>query len=404
MSALVLLTATCSGTERDWGGTVEALPNGASRVVNPARGLWENGSAWRLVPELVIGETDGAEATTFAAVTGLEVDDEDRIYIVDRQANQLRIFAPDGSHVRSVGRSGSGPGEYTNANGLLWMAPDSLLVVDQRGNRYSVLTKDGEYVRSVVRRLTFYGWAFSGGHDEGKVYERSFVGQEPDYKPVLLGTSLSSGTRQATMPQPESRSALLEARLDTVYLPNPRGPLYESFSVRTERGGMVMGVPFAASPVFYLDGRGSIWHGHGSEFRITRSSFTGDTLLQIVLNAQPAPVTAEELAEWESSDGVSRFKQMGGRLDMSRIPKVKPYFDALHLDADGYLWISMPAGPTDVAFAIVDPEGRYLGRVQANGLARVSWVAPVVRNRRLYVVGNDELGVQRVYVFRIEQS
>jgi hypothetical protein len=402
--ALAMLLAGCGAADADWAGTVETLPNGTSRVVNPARGLWTSESAWRLVPELVIGEADGPEETTFAAIMGVEADDEGRLYVLDRQANQLRIFAADGSHLRSVGRSGSGPGEYANANGLRWLAADTLLVIDQRGNRYSLLSRDGEYIRSVVRRLPFYAWAFSGGYDSGKVYEQFVVGQEPDYEPALFGTSLRPSERRTQGTGREGDSPVVEAAVDTVYLPKPSGPLFETFRVQTQGGGMVISVPFAAEPVYYLDGRGGVWHGHGSEFRITRSSFTGDTLLQIVLDAEPAPVTAEELAEWESGQTISRFREMGGRLDMSRIPNVKSYFDGLHLDPDGYLWVTVLAGPTEMVFAVVDPTGRYLGRLQANGLVRDSFVPPVVRNGRLYVVARDELDVQRVHVFRIERT
>jgi hypothetical protein len=126
-SALLLLllgVTTCAGAEsaRNWGGSVETLANGAVRVSNPPQGLWSERSAWRLVPEVVIGEIDGAAEYAFGAIVGLEVDDAGRIYVVDRQANQVRTFEPDGRHVRTVGREGGGPGEYRNANGIGWLA------------------------------------------------------------------------------------------------------------------------------------------------------------------------------------------------------------------------------------------------------------------------------------------
>ena len=86
---------------------------------------------------------------------------------------------------------------------------------------------------------------------------------------------------------------------------------------------------------------------------------------------------------------------------MSRIPKVKPFFDGLILDPEGNLWLSVPSGPTETVFAIIDSSGRYLGRVQASGFRRNSYVPPVVRNGRLYLTGFDEQDVPKVYVFRI---
>jgi hypothetical protein len=405
---MFLLTAACAGADESgaWAGSVETLPNGGTRVLNPAAGAWQGESSWNLVPELVIGATEGPEEETFGALTGLQVDDAGRIYVVDRQTNELRIFGPDGAFVRSVGRTGDGPGEYRNANGLLWIAEGTLAVIDQRGNRYTLLSSEGEYVRSVPRPLGFYGWAFRGDYSAGHIYELSGVGNGPDRLPALLGISLSAApaaTEEGAPPSSEEASSPGTFAVDTVMLPVPNAPLYESYSVRTAQGGMGMTVPFTPRPIYLLDREGTIWHGHGGEFRIARSSFEGDTLMEIVLDATGTPVAQEELAEWESAEAVTRFREMGGNLDMSRIPTVKPFFDDLQVDADGFLWVSVPSPPNQVLFSVFDPDGRFLGRLQADGMERDTSVPPVVRNGRLYFVGRDELDVQRVYVFRIEK-
>jgi hypothetical protein len=387
---LLLLTGGCGSEDfaGGWEGTVETLPNGTVRIVNPAEGLWRGEDRWALVPELVLGQVEEPESEVFGAVSGLEADEDGRIYVLDRQANELRIFSGEGTHIRSGGRSGSGPGEYANANGLAWMSPDSLLVVDQRGNRYSILTREGEFVRSVPRQLGFYGWVVRGGLVDRHFYEFSFVRVGEGRLPALIGTSLEgSGANPG----------------DTLMLPITDAPPFESFSVQTERGGMSMGVPFTPGSVYHLDHSGGLWHGHGSDFRVFRSTLLGDTISEIVIEGNPAPVTTEELAAWEAGPSVQSFREMGGDLDMTRIPGVKPFFDDLYLDPDGYLWVSVPAGPTEAVFALIDPEGRYLGRLQTEGFARDVFLPPVVLNGRLYLVGRDELDVQRVYVFRIER-
>ncbi len=402
---LLLLSGACTGQApgSGWAGTVDTLSNGAVRVVNPAQGIWEQGQPWRLVPDLEIGEIEGADAEVFASVSGLEVDAEGRVYVLDRQTNELRIFSPDGTHIRSVGGTGGGPGEYAAANGLKWFTDDTLLVIDQRGGRYSLLTKEGEFARSVPRHLTFYGWSFRGGLWEGRVYEVFSVQVGEERYPALLGTLLGDAfddRAQESLPQPEASPSGAFTPVDTVMLPMPEAPAYEGFSVRNERGGMNMGVPFTPSSVYHLDSSGQVWHGHGGEFRIFRSSMAGDTLQEIVLEGAPAPVTPEELAEWEAGPYVEQFRAMGGDLDMGRIPKVKPFFEEIYLDPDGYTWLSVPAGPAEMEFALLDPDGRYLGRLSA-GVRRDVYLPPIVRDGRLYVVGRDELDVQHVYGFRI---
>jgi hypothetical protein len=398
------LLSACSAGDSNRTGYPETTATTIVRVTNSASGNWGGGPAWRLTPDLVIGLTMGAESQTFAAITGLEVADDGRIYILDREANQLRIFAPDGSHLKSLGRAGDGPGEFRRANGLRWITPDTLIVVDQRGHRYTIVTGEGTYVRSVARSARFYGWAFAGGYEAGRIYERSAAHKEGRLRPILLGTSLHQDSGPVAVASRDSAESH-KWSVDTIFLPDPPGPIFESFHIQTARRSVVMRVPFTPAPHYYLDGKGSIWHGHGSVFRIARSTFAGDTLMEIVLSGEPAPVLPEEIEEWQSSTPlVARFNELGGKLDLGRLPKVKPFIDDLYVDAEGFIWVSLPAGPREIAFAVVDSSGHYLGRVQASGITRDVFVPPVVRNRKLYVVGRDELDVPRVYVYRIERG
>jgi hypothetical protein len=387
---LVLLLAGCAAADsaERWAGTVDTLGNGAIQVTNPATGMWsEGGSGWQLERELELGSADGPEPLIFATVSGIEADADGRIYVLDRAANQLRIFTGAGEHVRTVGREGAGPGEYRNANGLMWLTPDTLLVVDQRGMRYSILDREGTFVRSVPRQLGFYGWMFAGGIARGRIYERTYAESGPKPAMVLVGTS-PAGVDTA-------------AARDTVWLPVAQGSVYESFRLENARGTMSMQVPFTSTPVYQLDLAGRIWHGHGSAPRLVRTAIEGDTTMEVLLDATPAPVTDAEIAEWEAGEFVKQFRERAGRIDMDRIPKVKPFFDGLIVDPEGNLWLSIPASPIETGFAIVDSSGRYLGRVHASGFRRNARVPPVVRNSRLYLTGFDELDVPKVYVFRI---
>ncbi len=406
--AVLVLGAGCGGTGSSdrWTGSIETLPNGAVRITNPARGLWEDGTPWRLVPDLVLGKVEGDGADVFGAISGLAVDGAGRIYVLDRQANELRIFAPDGSHFRTVGRSGEGPGEYKAANGLLWLSADTLLVVDQQGARYSVLSRDGDWVRSVPRRLPFFGWAFQGGIANDRVYESFAVGPPGGERhPALFGTLLrdESSSEAGRVAPAEPRPAAMIGGADTVLLPEPDAPPRTNFSVQTASAGMVMGVPFTAASIYTLGGPDRIWHGHGSAPTVFLTSFAGDTLTEIVLDLMPAPVTDAELADWEAGPAVKQFREMGGKLDMDRIPESKPFFDDIAVDPEGDLWLGLPAAPAQSAFAVVDPEGRYLGRFDIAGMTRTTWLHPVVRNGRIYWVGTDDLDVPHVYVYRIEK-
>lgn len=374
-----------------WSGTVDTLPNGAVRVSNPPMGLWEAGAEtpWKVVPETEIGALQGAPETVFSSVSGLAADGRGRILAIDRDTKELRFYDAGGTYVKAVGGEGEGPGEYTAPNGLVLLPSDSLLVVDQEGARYTVLGPDGEFARTIQRQLPFYAWVFRGGVDDGRLYENFYVGRGEEAEPALIGTSLGAP----------------DAPPDTVPLPAVREPElhFEPFEVRTERFGTMIGVPFAPTDVYLLDGEGGLWFGRGDQFHLYHVTFAGDTLREVTLDVEPTPVAQAELDQWLGSEVVERFKSNGGKIDMDRIPPVKPYFDDLALDPDGNLWVSTPAPPNQVRFAVFDVTGRYLGRIGFEG-NRVPWISPVISGGRLHLVTRDDLDVNRVEVFRIEQD
>ena len=406
---LPLALAGCGQADRGEpsSSTVDTLPNGAVRVANTGEGLWASGGGWRLELEMMLGEAEGAEALMFSAISGLQADDRGRIHVLDQHVNELRTFSSGGVHLRTVGRSGEGPGEYRSANGLLLIAPDTLLVVDHRGARYSILTTEGEYVRSVVRPMSFSRATFLGGYDGGRVFERfALAPGSDDPRPIFLTVDLH-GNGASLVGPPGMAAAASRPSMDTVLLPVTAGPPDgEAFILY--RDGLAAGffpVPFSAEAVYRVDGRGGVWHGHGSEFRIIHTTLEGDTVREVLLDAAPTPVTATTIAEWEADweETIQIWKQRGGTIELDRIPEARPFFDDIYVDPDGYLWVWVPERDTDTIFRVFDPGGRYLGRLELRGLQRSVSVPPVVLNDRLYLVGRAELDIERVYVYGIER-
>ena len=88
---MILGTACAEGStgSAGWGGTIDTLENGAVLVSNPAEGIWTDQTAWWLVEEVRIGSVEGAGPETFAQIVDLEVDAAGRIYVLDRQTQDV---------------------------------------------------------------------------------------------------------------------------------------------------------------------------------------------------------------------------------------------------------------------------------------------------------------------------
>lgn len=101
----------------------------------------------RLEAVFRIGELDGEAA--LSRILAVTQGPDGLLYVTQRQVPHVTVFDVDGSVVRRIGRSGSGPGEFTQA-GLVGFLGDSLWVSGR--DRLAVFEPDGALVRHVAFR------------------------------------------------------------------------------------------------------------------------------------------------------------------------------------------------------------------------------------------------------------
>lgn len=122
-----------------WAGTMDTLPSGQIVVTNPAEPLWTPAEGWRVEEILRIGRVEGDGPDAFGVVRAFDVDDLGRVWVIEHQAQEIRVFAPTGEHVRTIGRKGGGPGEFAQAV-LIDFGPDgNAWVVDASHTLIAVL-------------------------------------------------------------------------------------------------------------------------------------------------------------------------------------------------------------------------------------------------------------------------
>src|SRR5690625_740777 len=145
----IFLTACGAGSgpvAGEWAGAVDTLASGQIVVTNPAVPSWAPGEEWRVVEEVRIGSLDGDGPDLFGNVRSLTVDDGGRIWVLEEQAQELRVFSAEGEHIRTVGRRGGGPGEFAGALHIDRAPDGNLWVIDPRNNRVSVFDTAGVYL------------------------------------------------------------------------------------------------------------------------------------------------------------------------------------------------------------------------------------------------------------------
>jgi hypothetical protein len=149
-AAVSALLAACGGGPAGggWAGSVTDSA-GVAVVQNPAVGLWAQGEGPTVTEVLRIGVAEGAPEYQFGQITGVSVDADGQIYVMDSQAQEVRVYDQSGAFRSKIGRPGAGPGELSPAAAApLFGLGDTLFLPDLVQQRVNLFLRNGTFLRS----------------------------------------------------------------------------------------------------------------------------------------------------------------------------------------------------------------------------------------------------------------
>jgi streptogramin lyase len=343
---------------------------------------------WTLVEELRFGNGE-SEAYTFSDIRGIGVGTGGRIFVLDYKVQEIRTFDATGKFIKLAARRGRGPGEISDANGLVHGPNGSLWVNDPSNARFSVFGGDGAFLRQHTVPIRGYGFIWEGTVDpKGRVID-------PLYGPGIAGSTL-----RAREVKPDGTDG---DTLTTVCGGKAAAPAIWAAENKTG-GRMMMSVPFTSRPHVRYDGRGGVWCTQGDDYRIVRVRLgSSDTLAIIERKVAPTPVSSQERAEAiaRADSAIKRFGSSNA--DFSQIPRTKPFIEALHVDETGRVWVRRPT--TDRVSTVIDvfdERGRFLATVRAP-FRLDQYRPPLIRGDTVYAVALDDDDVQHVVRARIRR-
>ena len=375
---------------------MDTLDGGVVQVTSPREGVWSDGEGWELVEEVRIGARDGDGPEVFGSVADVAVDPErDRIHVLDSQADEVRVFDTEGTHVKTLGGTGEGPGELGNPMGLTQDGDGNLWVPDFGNGRYQVYAPDGEPLRTLARPMSFGAFPWPGGIDgDGDLWD---VATAPDDEGAL--------TRRALVRLPEEDDAGgVPEPVDTLLLPEHETEtvdLVDDAGTRTAS----LNVPYAPQLHWRFDPRGYVWATMTDRYRIAALDLrSGDMVRVLEREHEPVPVTTEEAdSVAEHLEERVQQMQMGARPERTPdIPEVKPALVNLHVDHHGRLWVEPSRLRGDAPrLDVFDREGRFLGPVHLpEDVDRILDFS----DDHLYALVQDDVGVPYVVGYRIDHS
>lgn len=359
---------------------VDTLPSGVIEIQNPSQGIWGVVEGWELKETLRLGTVYGEGPEVFGRVRDLQLDGFGRIWVLEDQAEEIRVFTSDGDHVRTFGRPGEGPGEFGSATAMVWSPDDHLWVVDRGPRRISIFDTTGTFVSSRRRpnSRSFDPWR-GGINDFGFFYDLGYrrLGEE-DYL-VRFDTLLNA--------------------LDTIPVPrHPDGPQVVEVGTANSRGWY--SIPFSGWAIWTLTPDGGMWVAITDQYKLLRLSAAGDTLRVVTKSFDKLPVTAGE-----KSEAIESFRSRGLNLSPSQIPDFKPAISHILLDDQSNLWVipRREEDELDRLAQIFDSSGVYLGEVKLPvPIHGRSWTK--IRGGTVVTVTTDSLGVPFVVRMEIQRS
>ncbi|HEU0054050.1 MAG TPA: 6-bladed beta-propeller, partial [Longimicrobium sp.] len=355
-------------------------------IHNTERGAWKPGEEWNLVEVARIGSADDDGAAAFGNVVDFALDELGRVWVADALRPELRVFDGRGTLVRTVGRRGAGPGELALVAGMDWDARGRLWVLDAGNARFAVYDTSGAALATHRRTATTTVVPWPGGFDaEGRLYDTGSI----------LGTG-------GALAEVVVRTDTALERADTFRLPRFQPKMFETARSDARRREVAqVNVPFTGTQVWRVDRDGGVWVAETERYRLERFDFGGRKTRAVERESEPLSVTREERDRM--LEGYLAFERKGGHVDASKIPRSHPALNSFFF-AGGYLWAqpSYRAG-TLPSLDVFEPDGRYLGRIQAP-VRILAEPAPVVRGDRMAALTRDANDVPVIVLLEIRKS
>lgn len=172
LSALIMLVS-CQQQKAEWKGKIEEV-DGVTVVKNPKEPLYGE-DVCVIEEELSIGETEGKEEYIFSEIMDIAVDNEERIYVLDKKEPFVRVFNKSGDLEYYFGRIGQGPGELQSPTLIQITSQNELSVYDRGNRRFTFFTLDGIYIRQLIS-ATIPGLILAEIDSQGNIIGENMIG------------------------------------------------------------------------------------------------------------------------------------------------------------------------------------------------------------------------------------
>ncbi len=399
--ALVGSTAACGSGDAP--AAQPAVRDSAGiRVVENASPAWTAATAWRpsARPVTTIGVVSGEAAHQLNGVVAAVRMSDGRIVVANGGTRELRFFTPEGTHIRTVGRRGEGPGEFRFLRQLARLAGDTLVAADLSPGRMLRFDGTGEFLGMSQQRiassevpiilpdasllLPFYESMTFGGEFELFAVGRRIANADGVFRPPFDLVHVHRAAVRA-----DTIGRFLGDALYKIDVPGSIGVTwYEPFAPRT----------------LYAAGGDRVWVTRTDRAELAAYTLDGTLVMLVRFPAEPVAITDGDRAAFRAS--VEPRINPNRRADFERwfaevpYPSVKPVASALVTGPQGTVWLerAVPFDAPNVTWSVFGADGTLLGDVPFPPRTELLEIGA----SHVLALWRDDLDVEFIHVYRID--
>jgi hypothetical protein len=354
---IALFSFACQNQKPLWKGTI-STENGVTIVQNPKQPMYGE-DILAIEEDLSIGESASSDDYLFSSIRAIAVDDAGNIYVLDRKDNHILVFDNTGKHLRTFGRAGQGPGEFTLPLTMGLTNRNEIVIEDYR-NRLAYYSTEGEHIRDLPIAKTRVA--------------RVKVDSRGNILGIVIKRDEEDSRYEVQKFDPEMN---LIHTLDSTPTPSADN---QGFN------------PFRGSIYYAYDKDDRVITGISDRYEIKIYDTTGNLIKKIRREYDPVEITEEEKKEATES--------MPPDLKLV-MPKYHSAYQWLMTDDEGRIFVMTQEripGERGYYHDVFDTEGRYLAKIP------FKFRPFLIKNKNYYTVQEDEDGYHVVKRYKAHWS
>jgi hypothetical protein len=313
------------------------------------------------------------------------------IFVSDRKALNIAVYDSSGRRVRTMGRSGAGPGEFQYINGFGWLA-DTLVVYDRRLSRLNFLRVDGSVLHTTPWVGNLRPSQFLGAGGPAFYLAAYGPGRSEPLPPPMNGTRHIDPPK--TFLKVGSDGSLTYLAMPTLH----REPTGTDCWADASRTYILTEVPGGQGPFNAFTTTGAFVYLSPDRTQLRWRRGEVETNVPYPPIALTDDMWAREAAEYLALE--RRLGKLTCSEPMRRSATLPP-LRAVVADDRGGVWVEVTT-PAGTRFDVYDASGKLVGSA-ASPVRRFEPMPFVVRGERLYLAELSQDDLISITVFRVRR-